>query len=130
MKVEAAKEIATLINGNDEDADTFATHFSGHMDGYEFARKLDRHAGYCFCMADIEMLDGMYWAVEEIRRRHEKKWFIANDIKPPLDIGVEIKQGRITGIDEYSTACYRIKENGCTDDSRFLIIRFEDAKAV
>jgi succinate-semialdehyde dehydrogenase/glutarate-semialdehyde dehydrogenase len=45
------------------------------------------------------------------------------------DSGMGIKEGVIEGIYEHQPAYYRVKENGCTQDKRWLLIRFEDAVA-
>jgi len=49
--------------------------------------------------------------------------------QPPMPIGTMTTQGKITGIYEHDAACYQIRENGETNESRRLIVRFEDARA-
>ena len=39
-------------------------------------------------------------------------------------------RGEITGISEYDGATYLVRENGCTDEGRRLLVRFEDARAL
>ncbi|MOA62056.1 hypothetical protein D3C78_1873540 [compost metagenome] len=58
-----------------------------------------------------------------------KAWAEEHSPQPPLPIGARIKQGVITGIYDYEPATYRVKEDGCTNDSRSLLIKFENAVA-
>lgn len=126
MVLEAAKEIAEKLDG---DAETIAEHYRHPMDGYELARELDRYASWDLTMPDVEELDCMSGIVSDLHRKAEKKWAEENDIQPPLPIGTRIKQGIIDGVCNHSAARYLVKENGCTEAGRFLLIRFEDAVA-
>jgi malic enzyme len=126
MVFEAAKEIAEKLDG---DAETIAEHYRHPMDGYELARELDRYAGWDFTMPDVEELDCMSSIVSGLHREAEKKWAAETDIQPPLPIGTRIKEGVIDSVCNHSAARYRVKENGCTNEGRFLLIRFEDAVA-
>lgn len=123
MIVEAAKEIAGNV---DIEAEDIAKRFRPHMDGYELAKELE-HDGYNIRAADVEELDCMSNAVDDLHRAAEKKWVEENNIQPPLPIGTTIKQGVIHGVCPYTPARYQVKENGCTKDGRFLLIKFEDA---
>lgn len=58
-----------------------------------------------------------------------KAWAKEHEPQPPLPIATRIKQGVIVGIYDYDPASYRVKEDGCTNDSRSLLIKFEDAAA-
>jgi hypothetical protein len=122
----AALEIAAKVDG---DADTIAEHYSHPMDGYELARELDRRAGWDLTMSDVEELDCMSGIVDAHYRAAEKKWFEENDIQPTLPNGTRIKEGVISGICQHSPARYLVKENGCTQDGRWLLVKFEDAVA-
>ena len=126
MILEAAAKIAERLDG---DADTIAEHYSHPMDGYQLARELDRYAYWDLTMSDVEELDGMSSIVDKLHRDAEKKWLAENDVQPPLPIGTAIQEGVIDSVCTYSAATYRVKENGCTKDGRFLLIRFEDAVA-
>ena len=126
MVLEAAKEIAEKLDG---DSETIADHYRHPMDGYELARELDRYAGWDLTMPDVEELDCLSSIVSDLHRKAEKKWVEENDIQPPLPIGTRIKQGVIDSVCNHSAARYRVKENGCTETGRFLLIRFEDAVA-
>lgn len=122
----AAEEIAAKVNG---DAGTIAKYYKHRMDGYELARELDRRAGWELTMSDVEELDCMGVIVDELHRAAEKKWIEENDIQPPLAIGARIKEGVISGVCHHSAARYLVKENGCTQDGRWLLVKFEDAVA-
>lgn len=98
-------------------------------DGFAIAKELD-HDGWDITAEDVEALDGMYWQVSRAVTELEKAWFQENNIQPPLEIGTEIKEGVITGIYEHQPAYYRVKEHGCTNDNRSLLIKFEDAQEV
>ena len=127
MVLEAAKEIAKKIGG---DAETIADHYRHPMDGYELARELDRYAGWGdLNMQDVEELDCLSSIVGDLYRKAEKQWGEAHPVQPPFPVGTAIKEGVIEGIYEHQTAYYRVKENGCTRDKRWLLIRFEDAVA-
>ena len=125
MVFEAANEIAAKLDG---DAETIAKHYRHPMDGYELARELDRYAGWDLTMPDVEELDCMSSIVSDLHRKAEKKWVDENDIQPPLPVGTRITQGVIDSVCDQSAARYRVKENGCTQAGRFLLIRFEDAR--
>lgn len=126
MIADAALQISAKVDG---DADTIAEHYTHPMDGYELARELDRYAGWDLTMHDVEELDCMSSIVSGLHRKAEKKWAVENDVQPPLPIGTRIKEGVIDSVCDHSAARYRVKENGCTKDGRFLLIRFEDAVA-
>ncbi len=127
MILEAAKKVAA--NLDDADAETIAEHYRHPMDGYELARELDRYADWDLTMPDVEELDCLSSIVSDLHHQAEKKWVRENDIQPPLPIGTRIEQGVIHSVCDYSAAKYRVKEDGCTQDGRFLLIRFEDAVA-
>jgi hypothetical protein len=56
-----------------------------------------------------------------------KKWVIENGITPPLQIGARITKGIITGICKHNAARYLVKENGCNDENRWILVKFEHA---
>ena len=122
----AAQIVAAKINA---DAETIAQHFRPHMDGYDLAKELDKWAGWDTTRDEMESLDEVGHLVDEAVRDAEKAWFAENDIQPPFPVGTRIKEGMITGIYDYSPASYLVKEDGCLDDSRHRIIRFENAVA-
>jgi hypothetical protein len=126
MILEAATKIAHSIDG---DAETIAACYSHPMDGYQLAKEIERRAYWDLAMADVEELDVMSSIVSELHRAAEKKWAEENNIQPPLPIGTRITRGVIDSVCSHSAARYRVKENGCTQDGRFLLVRFEDAKA-
>lgn len=124
--LEAAKQIAERLDG---DAETIASYYRYPMDGYELARELDRYASWDLTMADVEELDAMTSIVGQLHREAEKKWGEEHQMQPPFPVGAEIGEGVIAGIYEHQPAYYLVKERGCTQDGRFLLIRFEDARA-
>ena len=127
MILEAATKIAANVDG---DAETIAKFYQHPMDGYRLAKELDRRAYWDLTMTDVEELDCMSGIVETLHSEAEKKWFAESNIQPPLPIGATIKQGVIAGIFEHGAARYKVKEDGCDSDGRFLIVKFEDAVAV
>lgn len=127
MILEAATQIAERIDG---DAETIAEYYEHPMDGYQIAKELDRNAYWDLTMSDVEELDDMSGIVDSLLAKAEKQWVEENNIQPPLPIGTRIEQGVIHSVCDYSAAKYRVKEDGCTQDGRFLLIRFEDAVAV
>lgn len=126
MIIEAATKIAEHLDG---DAETIAEYYDHPMDGYQLAKELDRNAYWDLTMSDVEELDGMSSIVERLHSEAEKKWFAENNIQPPLPVGTTIKQGVIVDIYKHAAARYSVKENGCTKDGRFLLVKFEDAVA-
>lgn len=121
----AARTIAARI---DADAETIAKHYRHPMDGYELARELERYAFWDVDRDTMEQLDDMEW---EVRRLHEeacRNWAAENNILPKLPAGTVIKRGTIAGVSEHSVAMYRVKEHGCTQEGRYLLVNFEDAE--
>lgn len=128
MILEAAEKIAGRLNA---DARTIANYYRPGMDGYELTRDLDLYAGWSdLTMSDVEILDEMDGIVLGIHRDAEKKWAEENDIQPSLPNGTLIKQGTIEGVCKYSAARYKVKEPGCTQDGRWLLVKFEDAQSL
>ena len=128
MILAAAEQVATEI-GDGADAQTIADNYRLYMNGYELARQLDRDCGWDFTMAEVEALDEMTGIVMQLQREAEKTWAAEYNIQPKLPIGTAIKQGVIAGVCEHSAAKYRVKEHGCEQKGRFLLINFEDAEA-
>ncbi len=129
MILAAAEQVAAEI-GDGADAQTIADNYRLYMNGYELARQLDRYCGWDFTMAEVEALDEMTGIVMQLQRDAEKTWAAEYNIQPKLPIGTAIKQGVIAGVCEHSAAKYRVKEHGCGQEGRFLLINFEDAEAV
>lgn len=125
--MEAAEKIAKQIeNGN---AEHIADCYRPYMDGYKLAKALDIKYSWDCCLDDAEKLDNMGFLISRSLEEAEKKWAEENNIQPPLPIGTMINKGVIVGIYEYSSARYLVKENGCDEDGRHLVIKFEDAIA-
>lgn len=111
-------------------ASDIAKEFRDGMDGYELAKHLER---YCYwddlSLQDAEDLDGVSLVIRDAEEAARKAWVAEWGIQPPLPVGTHIKQGVIAGVDEYGAARYTVKEHGCTQDGRHLIVKFEDAAA-
>jgi len=103
---------------------------NAHMDGYELAKELDSRYGWMPTAQDVETLDCFCSEVREAHRQACIAWARDNSVQPPLPIGTMTTRGEITGISEHDGATYLIRENGCTQDGRFLMVRFEDARPV
>lgn len=99
------------------------------MDGYELARALEK---YCcwdgLLLQDAEDLDSIGLVVREAEEAARKAWALEWNIQPPFPIGTALTRGVIAYLDQYSAAAYGVKEHGCTEEGRYLIVRFEDAQ--
>lgn len=126
MILAACTVVAEKISG---DAETIAQHYRRHMDGFELAKELDKYASWDTTRDDMEALDEIDYLVDRAEELAVKAWVEEFNPQPPLPIGTRVKQGVITRIYEHSPATYCIKEDGCTNDTRSLLIKFEDAVA-
>ena len=126
MILAACTVVAEKING---DAETIAQHYRRHMDGFELAKELDKYAYWDTTRDDMEALDEVDYLVDRAEELAVKAWAEEFKPEPPLPIGARVKQGVITRIYEHTPAMYCVKEDGCTNDTRSLLIKFEDAVA-
>lgn len=108
-------------------AEQFAEQFDVYKDSYEIARDLDRRHYLDLTCDHLDLIDDLIGFVSEYHRAAVKQWFEDNNIQPPYPIGTVLNKGIITGIDTYTPAQYLVKENGCNNPNRWLIIKFEDA---
>ncbi len=122
----AANLVAAKIDG---DASAIAACYRHPMDGYALAKELERQAFWDLTMSDVEELDCMSGIVYELQRDAEKKWASENDIQPPFPSGTKLTCGVIGGICDHAAAKFLVKEPGCTQDGRWLLVNFEDAVA-
>jgi hypothetical protein len=127
MILAACTIVAEKMDG--ADAETIAQHYRRHMDGFELAKELDRHTHWDTTRDDMESLDEVDYLVDKAEREAVKAWAAAHNPQPPLPIGTRITRGVITGIYEHDPATYKVKEAGCTDPTRSLLIKFEHAVA-
>lgn len=111
-------------------ADDIANEWHWGIDGYQLAKDLDIGCGWSISTQDVEDLDNITSVVQDAEEQARKAWVAEWGIKPALAIGTRIAEGVIVGIDKYDAARYDVKENGCTVEGRFLLIKFEHAKAV
>ena len=109
-------------------AETIVNHYRYPMDGFDLALELSKYAGMDVSRNDFEELDGIEWSIRIAHEAAQKIWVTEFDIQPPLPIGSKITKGVVEGICGHKPACYLVKEYGCTDDSRYLIIKFEKAE--
>lgn len=126
MKLAAAKQVAKNLDG---DAEVIATAYSYPMDGYQLARELDDRHYWNISASDVDELDAMDSLVRQALEQAEKEWVEREGITPKLAVGTTIKKGVVAGVSEHSPARYKVKEHGCQQNGRFLLIRFEDAEA-
>lgn len=80
------------------------------MDGYELAKELNKWTSWDTSRDDIEALDEVDYLFDEAERAAEKAWVLEHDPQPPLPIGARIKEGVITGVCDYMSASYLVKE--------------------
>ena len=127
MILAACIEVAEKMDG--ADAETIAQYYFRGMDGFALSKELDKYAHWDTTREDMEKLDEIDYLVDVAERAAIKAWAATYNPQPPCPIGSRIEQGVITGIaDDYSPATYLVKGNGCTNDSRSLLIKFENAK--
>lgn len=126
MILAACTVVAEKIN---RDAETIAQHYRRHMDGFELAKELDKYVSWDTTRDDMEALDEVDYLVDRAEDLAVKVWAEEFKPEPPLPIGTRVKQGVITRIYEHAPAMYCVKEDGCTNETRSLLIKFEDAVA-
>lgn len=129
MILAACTDVAAKLDG--ADPETIAQYYCRGMDGFELAKELDKSAYWDTTREDMETLDEVDYLVDKAEKAEKaaiKEWAAAYDPKPPFPLGARISRGVIIGIYEYEPATYCVKEDGCTNDSRSLLIKFEHAK--
>lgn len=124
---EAAERIAKDI-GQHDGVDDLVSAYEPYEDGYKLGRRLEDDYYWEVDASIISDLDNMDSIVLRLNEADQKRWAEEYKIKPPLPNGMEIKEGVIVCVCSYAPASYRVKQTGCTQDGRFLIIKFEDAK--
>ncbi|MFM9928177.1 hypothetical protein VLK31_34765 [Variovorax sp. H27-G14] len=110
-------------------ADSIQRVYHRYMDGFDIAKALDCYESWDTTRDEMEALDAIDMEVDRAHRAAEKQWGIDHPMAPPLPVGAMTTRGLIAGIYEYQPAYYCIKETGCTDASRHLLVKFEDARA-
>jgi hypothetical protein len=109
-------------------ADSIQRVYRRYMDGFELAKELDRRESWDTTRDEMEELDAIDSEVGRLQRAAEKQWGIDHPVEPPLPVGAMTTRGVIDSIYEHQPAYYCVKENGCTEPSRYLLIKFEDAR--
>ena len=122
--LKASKVIAVNVNG---DAHEIASCYYPHIDGYELAKNLENNYSWDISVNMIEDLDQIQWEVDSIHKQVCTQWVIDDDIKPPFDNGVKIKEGVIKGVYRHGAAMFMVTKYGETMEGRHQIIKFEDA---
>ena len=128
MVLAAAQNLALENKWDAVKAGELADVYEAHMDGYELAKELESSYSWDISVMDVEALDYMDCEVRNIHLAACLTWVRESDIQPPLPIGTMTTRGEITGISTHGAAEYLIRENGETNESRRLIVRFEDAQ--
>ena len=123
----AAKEVCARIR--DAEPEDIAECYSYPMDGYQLAKALEQKFCWDIRVEDVSDLDAMDYVVRTKLTDAEKEWVARENITPKLQPGTVIKRGVISGVSDYGAAMYKVKEHGCTNPSRHLLVRFEDAEA-
>lgn len=126
MKLAAAVKVAKNL---EVDAEVIATAYRYPMDGYRLARELDDWHGCAITANDVEELDAMDVLVRKELENAEKQWVERECIAPKLSVGAVLKRGVVAGVCETSPARYLVKEHGCKDPGKFLLVCFEDAES-
>lgn len=109
-------------------ASEFAQVYSHRKDSYEMAKDIEKESSCDICRDDLDTIEELMYSVEKAQEQLVKKWFEENNIQAPYPVGTRITHGLIAGIYEYEPAVYKVKIDGCTDNSRYRLIRFEDAQ--
>ncbi|MBJ7555425.1 hypothetical protein [Marinomonas spartinae] len=120
---------AAISQGMTEsEANEIGHNYSGHMDGYDLAKYLDRHCDWDTSRETVDELDEVIFEAKEKLKALEYEWVSRNNIQQPLCNGTRIKDGIIDGVYEYQAARYKVIKNGDTaQSSSRLIVKFEDA---
>jgi hypothetical protein len=70
-------------------------------------------------------LDEIGYNVKDALDALEWEWQKEYNIQPKLEMGTKIKEGVISGISQYHSACYEVRHN--ENPNSFKIIKFENA---
>jgi hypothetical protein len=118
----------------EESAADIASQWHPGIDGYELAKNLDNHCGWFIDAEVVDQLDNIDMVIRAAQREARKAWAKAWNIQPPHPVGTKVKsphaKGVIAGVCDYMGATYLIKEDGCTQEGRHLLVKFEDVTPV
>ena len=119
---------------SEECAAEIASQWHSGIDGYELAKNLDSYCGWSPDAEDVDQLDDIGMVISTAQKEARKDWAKAWNIQPPHPIGTKVKspraKGVIAGVSEYMGATYLIKEDGCKQEGRHLLVKFEDVELV
>lgn len=110
-------------------ADSIQRVYRRYMDGFDIAKALDSEESWDTTRDEMEELDAIDMEVGQAHRAAEKQWGIDHPMAPPMPVGAMTTRGVIASIYEHQPAYYCIKETGCTQEGRHLLVKFEDARA-
>ncbi len=103
------------------------------MCGYQLAKVMDDKHGWEISSYDVEQLDGLDSVIRHKLSAARKDWAAKWNIQPPYPVGTRLKlrlgkEGVINSIYAHEGATYEVKEDGCTNGKRRILIKFEDAQ--
>lgn len=120
----AAEKFCSAHSLDDAAADDIVEVFDESKDGYDMAKELDNYYGWSMNSRMVSDLDDLAHEVYILVRKAVIKWVEDFGVKPKLTVDTVCSRGVIKGFDE-KTAMYKVKENGCTNPSRFLLLDYE-----
>jgi len=128
MVSNAADKVAVTMIGNPAMAEQITKLWSWGMDGYELAKLLEE-VGFEMNALTVSLLDSVSYEVEKCHEEACWAWVRENNILPSLPPGTVTTKGTIAGIALDMPAYYLVKEPGCQQSERFLLLPYEDAVA-
>lgn len=143
-KLYAAQETIAELNrwqGNafeQSDANHLAKCAELHQNGYDLAKELDRRFGWDIDAEIVEVLDGHSRTLEQFRNKDLQAWVDKNKIEPPIPLFTRVKSlgfgrkisGTIKGIYESRPCSYKVKEDGCENETRYVILWWDEVEAL
>lgn len=124
---QAAEKFCSAHSLDSSAVDDIVEVFDDSKDGYEIAKELDNYYGWAMNSRMVSDLDDLSHEVYILVRKAVIKWVEDFQVKPKLPLETVCKRGIIKGFDE-KTAMYKVKENGCTNPSRHLLLDYEEVE--
>lgn len=124
---QAAEKFCSAHSLDSSAVDDIVSVFDDSKDGYEIAKELDNYYGWAMNSRMVSDLDDLSHEVYILVRKAVIKWVEDFSVKPKLAVDTVCRRGVIKGFDE-KTAMYKVKENGCTHPSRFLLLDYEEVE--
>ena len=144
-KLAAAKATITELNryqGNDfndhDDANALAKCGDMHKNGYELAKELESRHFWDIDAEIVDILDGHSRTLEQHRNKDVQAWADENNIEPPIPLFTRVKRvgfgrsitGTIKGIYDSRPCSYKVKEDGCENETRYVILWWDEVEAL